>query len=181
MKLLSFISLAMIILANSSFAQQHILSPSEFEEWRKHGRVGPSMARPVAVRPETPVPVENQATEENAPWSKEELARQTKLHNERVEQEKKVAEKYLKEDIEIKSIQTFPNQVYYFPFTGMDFPRVLSNFLTKHSEFEPVTGFPNMAVKNSAAQHEPQRILGDYGIIVGYTVVMRIKSPPKDK
>jgi len=84
----------------------------------------------------------------------------------------------IKKNADMNAIQSFGNDVYYIPFAGLDFPRVLSKFLEKFkSEYEIAAIAPDVRRKNrydGNPVNRPQS--GDYGETVGYTVVLKLKK-----
>lgn len=109
-------------------------------------------------------------------WTKEELERRKAAQQQLIEDQKKVNA----EALEILKVQPYPGGVYYFPFVGHDFTRVLGNFMAQNqSEYEisgiaPVTALKT--VKFTDGMREPVSFQHD--AIVGYTVALRLKQYP---
>lgn len=76
----------------------------------------------------------------------------------------------------LSQIQDFGNGVYYFPFVGDEFRKMVSKFLDIHTNLEVVTSDGDVVRKNrwsdTGGSGTPD---SDYGATIGHTVFFREK------
>ena len=112
------------------------------------------------------------------------MVRQKRLNLEnpkpmKAEQEQQIAIQNQSEmNKKLDQIQDFGNGVYYFPFAGLEYPKILSKFLDLHTNLEPVFSDGDVVKKNRWSDNggcdTPN---SDYGATIGRTVFFREKRP----
>jgi hypothetical protein len=106
-------------------------------------------------------------------WSPEELTRRKASQQQRIEEQKRANA----EELEILSVQSFPGNVYYFPFVGHEFNRVLGNFMLKNQNEYEVSGMTQITevkiIKFKDSYREEVSLPLEK--VIGYTVALRLK------
>jgi hypothetical protein len=93
------------------------------------------------------------------------------------EQEQQIAvERQIDMEKKLTQIQDCGNGVYYFPFVGLEYSKILSKFLDLHTNLEPVFSDGDVVKKNrwsdNGGRDTPN---SDYGATIGRTVFFREK------